>query len=130
MKNTEQRLYPEGAAILTDANEKQKVFFIHSFTDVATLQHDVFLYQLLEQKGLHLKRFHLVSGAAIRVIVLVPSYKAILQVKKYLRNEFYEQVLFLPVNRVHQGNIIYLDVFISHNGNVSPLAANNSGGAG
>jgi hypothetical protein len=112
----EQKLQPLAAGILVDSAPLYKVFSIHMFSDLETLHRDMFLYQLLEQRALHIKRWFLPKDTPLRIIVLVDSYKTIHSIRKHLKSQFYRQVLFLPVTQVHVNQLLQQSVFLDCKG--------------
>jgi hypothetical protein len=116
IKNTDQPLMPAGAAIVRDTLENQKVFFIHHFSDLESLNHDLTLYQQLEAKRYHQKRFFLNDKASIRIIVLLPNDKAFYVNKPYFQHPLYQSTLFLSLGHCHHENLLHQPVFIDIHG--------------
>ena len=110
----EQKLQPASAVIIKDDTENQKIFFVHTFTSQQDLHSDINLYRIFVERQLHVKRFHLPPQAQVRVIILIPSYKALFEMKQYLHSSFYKQVLFLPLTHVHHDNVLKYKIFLDY----------------
>lgn len=116
VRNNERYITPVGAAVLTDQQAHQKLFIFHEFSDFESLQSDMQLYDTYAKKGLYQKRFHLHQDATMRIIVLIPSYKALLQFHRRLKADIYQYVLFLPLTYVHNANLLSEQVFMAPDG--------------
>lgn len=126
LKNSEHNIQPCGAVALTDKNVNQKLFIFHEFTELESLKSDMVLYQIYAQKGLYQKRFHLNQASTMRIIVLIPSYKALLQCAKHLNADIYEHVLFLPLTHVHHQNLLTEEVFMTKDGKKTSIVKSKS----
>jgi hypothetical protein len=125
VRNNERYITPIGAAVLTDQQAHQKLFIFHEFADLESFQSDMQLYAIYAKKGLYQKRFHLHQEATMRIIVLIPSYKALLQFHRRLKVDIYQYVLFLPLTHVHHPNLLSETVFMAPDGKkVSILRGN------
>lgn len=116
IKNNECFIKPCGAVVLTDQKANQKLFIFHEFTGFESFNSEMLLYQTYAQKGLYQKRFRLHHDATMRIIVLIPNYKTLLQFQRQLKLAVYQYVLFLPVTHVHHDNLLSEQVFMTHEG--------------
>jgi hypothetical protein len=126
LKKNERYISPTGAAVLTDLKANQKLFIFHEFTDFESLKSDMQLYEMYAKRGLYLKRFHLHKDAVMRIIVLIPNYKSLLQFHKMLKSVIYQYVLFLPVTHVHHENLLSEQVFMTSEGKKVSILRGNS----
>lgn len=114
INGTEQKLQPASAVIIKDNAENQKLFFVHAFTSQQGLHNDVNLYRIFVERQLHIKRFFLPLQTQVRVIILIPSYKTLFEMKQYLHSSFYKKVLFLPLTHVHHDNVLKYKIFTDY----------------
>lgn len=125
IKSTECYIKPCGAVVLTDQKAHQKLFIFHEFTNLESLKSEMLLYEIYAKKSLYQKRFHLHHDATMRIIVLIPNYKTLLQFQRRLNLAVYQYVLFLPVTHVHYQNLLSEQVFMTNEGKkVSILRGN------
>lgn len=115
INNSEQQIKPVGAMVLTDKQAHQKLFVIHEFIAFESFQNDMNLYQIYMQRGLYLKRFRLNDKARMRIVVLVPSYKTVLQFHKRFKAGIYQHIIFLPLSHVHHNDLLTQPVFMNSN---------------
>lgn len=113
INNSEQEIKPVGAMVITDKQAHQKLIIIHEFNELDSFQSEMNLYQIYMERELHLKRFRLNDRVRMRVIVLVPSYKTVLQFHKRLKAEIYQNVIFLPLSHVHHDELLTQPVFMT-----------------
>lgn len=113
INNSEQQIKPVGTMVVTDKNAYQKLFIFHEFSDLESFQSEMKLYEIYMKRGLYLKRFRLNDKASMRIIVLVPSYKTVLEFHKRLVAEIYQYALFLPLSHVHHDNLLTHPVFMT-----------------
>lgn len=113
INNSEQQTKPVGTMVVTDTNAYQKLFIFHEFSELDLFQSEMKLYEIYMKRGLYLKRFRLNDKATMRIIVLVPSYKTVLQFHKRFEADVYQHALFLPFSHVHHDNLLTHPVFMT-----------------
>ena len=108
--------------IIFNQDDIQRLYFVHIWNNFDQVSTDLFLYHLYSDRKLFLKRFHVTENSVMRVLCLIPNYKAFVPYINRLKScNGSELTLFTPITKLSTETPLKSQIWINNTGHPSSI---------